>query len=100
MDAVDIAMETKQADLAESFHGENMKFMSFHVHLRRLMQSLLGSQIPPLEDPIYTLKQSEATRAGWGANTINVSKLPSSIQLKSQRWRHVDYVEFETPDIV
>ncbi|EKX52773.1 NPL4-like protein, forms a complex with UFD1 and CDC48 [Guillardia theta CCMP2712] len=83
---------------------KDVKLMSFHAYLRKLKSHSGGGKFSELKRHDFG-SYGEAggktgTEKGWGERTVSMSRLPKPMTLDRQKYRHVDRVEIEDPQIL
>eukprot|EP00051_Salpingoeca_urceolata_P028882 m.488302 g.488302 ORF g.488302 m.488302 type:complete len:596 (+) comp25702_c0_seq1:203-1990(+) len=79
--------------------GVPIKYMSFHTYLRYLNSGSDRGKFTQLEDLRCTVLPGCTTHKPWPAGRCSKCQ-PGTIHLQYQKFRHLDYVSFETPDII
>ena len=81
---------------------ENIKHMSFHSYLKKLSSGPSGSKYAALEDISCKIKSpcpSAGSHEPWPKGICSKCT-PQAITLNRQKYRHVDNIMFENPEIV
>eukprot|EP00124_Ichthyophonus_hoferi_P003546 Ihof_evm7s312 gene=Ihof_evmTU7s312 len=78
---------------------KGIKHLSFHSWIRKQTGGLDKGKFSPLSDLQCTITPGCAEHPPW-PNGICTKCQPSAVTLNRQAYRHVDYVEFESPVIV
>jgi len=76
-----------------------IKFLSFHSHLRKLKGGPDKGKFAVLENISVKIKQGCTSHPPWPEGICTKCQ-PSAVTLNRQRYRHVDYVQFENPLMV
>eukprot|EP00730_Choanoeca_flexa_P005117 TRINITY_DN11879_c0_g2_i5.p1 TRINITY_DN11879_c0_g2~~TRINITY_DN11879_c0_g2_i5.p1 ORF type:complete len:565 (+),score=106.59 TRINITY_DN11879_c0_g2_i5:117-1811(+) len=73
-----------------------IKFLSFHSYLRKLDHGADKGKLSKLETPQCKIKPCKACPPG----SVCTACQPSAVTLQRQTFRHVDYVEFESREVL
>eukprot|EP01137_Pigoraptor_chileana_P006186 Opistho-2@50248 len=79
--------------------SQGIKHMSFHSYLRKLFGGVDKGKFALLEDLDYGVKQGCKGHAPWPEGICSKCQ-PGAVTLNRQVYRHVDFIEFESPRIV
>lgn len=83
---------------------KDIKLMSFHAHLRKLKSIAGGGKFSELKRHDFgsygAAGGKAGSAAGWGSSTVSMSAIPKPMTLNRQKYRQVDRVEIEDPEIL
>eukprot|EP01135_Chromosphaera_perkinsii_P010261 Nk52_evm3s2085 gene=Nk52_evmTU3s2085 len=75
---------------------QNLKHMSFHSYVRKLQHSTGKGKFVPLEELNCRVKSNCSGHQPWPEGICSKCQ-PNAVTLNRQPFRHLDYVEFDTP---
>ena len=76
-----------------------IKFLSFHSYIRKMRGGVDKGKFANLENISAKIKPGCKSHPPWPEGICTKCQ-PNAITLNRQRYRHVDYVQFENPSIV
>ncbi|XP_060577563.1 nuclear protein localization protein 4 homolog [Ruditapes philippinarum] len=75
-----------------------IKYLSFHSYLRKLTSGVDKGKFANLENVSCKIKEGCKEHPPWPAGICTKCQ-PTALTLNRQRYRHVDYIMFENPNI-
>ncbi|XP_064627642.1 nuclear protein localization protein 4 homolog [Lineus longissimus] len=76
-----------------------IKFLSFHSYIRKLTGGVDKGKFATLENLSCKIKPGCTEHLPWPGGICTKCQ-PNAVTLKTQKYRHVDYINFENPVIV